>query len=46
MKVIFKEEYKAKPVTRTCTNMSKEEIIKIYDLDNPDIEWYKFVEDE
>ena len=46
MKVIFKEEYKAKPTTWTYTNMSKEEIIKIYDLENPDIEWYKFVEDE
>ena len=40
--VTFKEKYMDEPVTRVCGNMSKEEVIRIYGLDQPDIEWYRF----
>lgn len=40
--VTFKEVYMKHEVTRTCGNMSKEEVISIYGLDMPDIEWYQF----
>lgn len=32
-------------VRRTCYNMTKEQIIEIYDLNSSDIEWYKFIEE-
>lgn len=44
--VTFKEVYMKHEVTRTCGNMSKEEVIAIYGLDLPDIEWYQFEGEE
>ena len=44
--VTFKEVYMKNEVTRTCGNMSKEEVISIYGLDMPDIEWYQFEGEE
>ena len=43
--VEFKEVYMPHPVKRACYNMTKEQIIKQYDLNNSDIEWYKFIEE-
>lgn len=43
IRVEFKEKYNVNSVTRTCQNMTKEQVIEIYDLNNPDIEWYKFL---
>lgn len=43
--VEFKEVYMLHSVKRTCYNMTKEQIIKQYDLNNSDIEWYKFIEE-
>jgi hypothetical protein len=44
--VTFKEVYMKHEVTRTCGNMSKDEVIAIYGLNNPDIEWYQFEGEE
>ena len=44
MKVEFKETYVAHSVVRECNNLTKEQVIKIYELNNPDIEWYKFID--
>lgn len=44
MKVIFKETYMPYEVERECTNMTKQQIIDIYNLNGPDIEYYRFVE--
>ena len=44
IKVIFKETYMPNPVERECVNMTKTEVIKIYGLNEPDIEWYKFID--
>lgn len=44
--VTFKEVYMKHEVTRTCSNMSKEEVIAIYGLNMPDIEWYQFEGEE
>ena len=41
--VQFKEKYMDKLVTRTCVNMAKEQVINVYGLNEPDIEWYKFL---
>ena len=41
----FKEVYMPHSVIRTCYNMTKEQIIEIYDLNSSDIEWYKFIEE-
>lgn len=43
IRVEFKEKYNTHSVTRTCQNTTKEQVIEIYDLNNPDIEWYKFL---
>ena len=40
--VTFKERYMDHPVSRTCSNMTKEEVIGIYGLRESDIEWYIF----
>ena len=42
--VRFKETYMSKPVERTCTNITRQEIIDIYGLKEKDIEWYRFIE--
>ena len=42
--VEFKESYMPHSVKRTCVNMTKEQIIKQYDLNSSDIEWYKFID--
>ena len=42
IKVTFKERTAPKAVTRTCVNMSREQIVATYGLDDPDIEWYRF----
>ncbi len=34
------------PVIRACLNMTKDQIIEIYNLDSDDIEWYKFLDEE
>lgn len=44
--VTFKETYMKKEVTRTCLNMSKESVIAVYGLNEPDIEWYQFEGEE
>ena len=44
--VTFKEVYMKNEVTRTCVNMSKEDVITTYGLDQPDIEWYQFEDEE
>lgn len=43
--VEFKESYMTHSVKRTCTNMTKKQIIEQYGLNNSDIEWYKFIEE-
>lgn len=45
IKVQFKETYMQHSVERECVNMTREQIIKMYGLDGPDIEWYRFVGD-
>ena len=42
--VEFKETYMPHSVKRACVNMTKKQIIDTYGLNNPDIEWYKFIE--
>lgn len=42
--VQFKEVYMDHPVTRTCENMTKEQIIDMYDLTDSSIEWFKFLD--
>lgn len=44
MKVEFKEIYMEKPVIRECINMTKEQVIEMYGLEEGDIEWYKFLD--
>ena len=41
--VEFKETYMPHSVKRTCNNMTKNQIIEMYDLNSSDIEWYKFI---
>ena len=43
--VEFKETYMPHSVKRTCYDMTKKQIIEQYDLNNSDIEWYKFIEE-
>lgn len=43
IKVQFKEKYMDKSVIRTCVNMTKQQVINIYGLNESDIEWFKFV---
>lgn len=43
--VEFKEYYMPHSVKRTCVDMTKKQIIDTYGLYNPDIEWYKFIEE-
>ena len=43
--VEFKETCMPHSVKRTCVNMTKKQIIDTYDLNNSDIEWYKFIEE-
>lgn len=45
IKVRFKETYMTNPVERTCTNMTRQQVIDIYGLEEKDIEWYKFIEE-
>lgn len=40
-KVIFKETYMPCEVTRICDVPNKEEVIRIYGLENDDIEYYE-----
>ena len=44
--VEFKEVYMPHPVKRLCINMTREDVIKAYGLDEGDIEWYRFIEEE
>lgn len=46
MKVIFKETYMPHPVERNCFNATREQAIDFYKLNDPDIEWYRFVEED
>ena len=43
--VEFKETYMPHSVKRTCNNITKNQIIEMYDLNSSDIEWYKFIEE-
>jgi hypothetical protein len=43
-KVTFKETYFPHAVERECWVSNEQEVIKIYGLDEPDIEWYKITE--
>ena len=43
--VEFKETYMPYSVKRTYNNMTKNQIIEMYDLNSSDIEWYKFIEE-
>ena len=45
-RVRFKEAYLPKPVERTCDVPDESEVIRIYGLDEPDIEWYDITEDK
>lgn len=31
------------PVERTCTNMTEEQIVDMYGLEEDDVEWYEFI---
>lgn len=42
--VRFKETYMPHAVERTCVNMTKQQVINIYGLNDPDIEWYEFID--
>jgi len=44
--VEFKERYMRTPVRRTCINVTREEVIELYGLKEPDIEWYKFIDSD
>lgn len=41
--VTFKETYNDKEVTQWCVVHSLQEVIRIYGLDQPDIEYWKLV---
>lgn len=43
-KVTFKESYMPKEVTRVCELPNEAEVIRIYNLDDDDIEWYEITE--
>lgn len=43
-KVKFKETYFPHAVERECWVPNEQEVIKIYGLNNPDIEWYRITE--
>lgn len=43
-KVTFKEAYMPKEVTRYCDVSSEEEVKRIYNLDDDDIEYYVITE--
>lgn len=43
-KVEFKERYFPHSVERECIVPNEKEVIKIYGLNEPDIEWYKITE--
>lgn len=43
-KVEFKESYFPHSVERECIVPNEKEVIKIYGLNEPDIEWYKITE--
>lgn len=42
--VQFKEAYMPRPVTRTCVNMTRAQVIEKYNLNGDDIEWFKFLD--
>lgn len=42
-KVVFKEAYMPKEVTRECFAPNEEQVKRFYDLDKADIEWYKII---
>lgn len=42
--VRFKETYMPHAVERTCVNMTKQQVINVYGLNDPDIEWYEFID--
>jgi hypothetical protein len=44
-KVVFKETYMNHEVERHCSVRSREELIDIYGLNEPDIEYYKIEEE-
>lgn len=40
-KVVFKETYMPRAVERECIVPNEAEVIRIYGLNEPDIEWYE-----
>lgn len=44
--VKFKETYMDKPVVRECVVSSLDEVIKIYELNNSDIEYWELLEEK
>lgn len=40
-KVTFKESYMPHDVTRICDVPSEEDLVKLYNLNDDDIEWYE-----
>lgn len=40
-KVVFKETYMSHAVERECIVPNEAEVIRIYGLNEPDIEWYE-----
>lgn len=44
--VKFKETYMDKPVIRECEVSSLDEVIKIYELNNSDIEYWELLEEK
>ena len=44
--VEFKETYMDKPVTRECVVSSFDEVTRLYELNNPDIEYWNLILEE
>ena len=44
--VEFKETYMDKPVTRECVVSSFDEVMRLYELNNPDIEYWNLILEE
>lgn len=43
-KVTFKESYMPREVTRVCDVPNRDDAIRIYNLEDDDIEWYEIDE--
>ena len=43
-KVTFKEEYMPREFTRVCDVPTRNDVIRLYNLEDDDIEWYEIEE--